>query len=51
MEICQNCEMYMKPFVDEKEASCEFCGEVIARKTNNGWVKSPKLVPVNQPTV
>lgn len=43
MEICQHCEMYMKPFkgIDEgiPVAMCEFCGEVIARVVNKKWVK------------
>lgn len=31
----------MKPFVDKekKEASCEFCGKVIAKVVDGKWVK------------
>lgn len=39
MDVCTQCKMYMKPFVDHEKgvATCEFCGEVTARKINNKW--------------
>jgi DNA-directed RNA polymerase subunit M/transcription elongation factor TFIIS len=35
MEFCQYCGQYMKPLFnkEDKTASCEFCGKVIARWT------------------
>ncbi len=39
MEICQHCQMYMKPFVHETSANCEFCGEAIAIKKEGKWEK------------
>lgn len=40
MEICQFCEMYMKPFINSNSAECEFCGKEIATKKDNKWVKT-----------
>lgn len=42
MEVCQFCEMYMQPFVDREkgEATCEFCGEVIAYRIEKHWQKT-----------
>lgn len=50
MEICQFCKMYMKPFIQSfkeegfarrYEASCEFCGQIIARGVEGEkWIKS-----------
>ncbi len=43
MEICQHCEMYMKPFIvmdsEGVRARCEFCDRTIAVKIDNKWVK------------
>jgi hypothetical protein len=38
MEICQHCDMYMKPFVseDKKSLLCEFCGEIVVYKGPKG---------------
>ncbi len=45
MEICQHCEMYMKPFITTgKTADCEFCGEIIAIMTNGKWEKTEKVL-------
>lgn len=44
MEVCQFCGMYMKPFFAPKnatEATCEFCGETIARIVDRKWEKVP----------
>lgn len=50
MKICQHCGMYMKPIVNrtKKIASCEFCGETIARYsfTGEGFGKWQKVEPV-----
>ena len=39
MDICTHCKMYMKPFVDREkgEATCEFCGKVMAKKIDGKW--------------
>lgn len=37
MDICTHCKMYMKPFVHENHASCEFCGKDVARKIDGKW--------------
>lgn len=39
MEVCQHCGMYMRPFVGNKFAECEFCGETIAIKREGKWNK------------
>lgn len=41
MEICQFCEMYMKPFFnrEKKEMTCEFCGKIIAKVEDGKWIK------------
>ncbi len=50
MEICQHCGMYMKPFSHKKEgsqqfkdATCEFCGEIIAEVVDDKWQKVTPL--------
>lgn len=43
MEICQHCQMYMKPFIvrddESTKARCEFCDRTIATFLEGQWMK------------
>ncbi len=51
MEICQHCNMYMKPYVvnddESKRAICEFCDKTIAIKIAGKWVKHRPIEETN----
>lgn len=47
MEICSHCKMYMKPIINREkgEASCEFCGNVIAVLKKGKIIQTPPNHP------